>query len=57
MKKINITFPVVESRPSDNYALVIKDSAGVEHYFNFDGTYDGMSSDCHTDPETGTCLN
>ena len=57
--KLNITYPVVESKPSasGNYALLVVDSAGVTHYFNWDGSYDGMSSDCQTDPQSGTCLN
>ncbi len=55
--KLKITFPVVSAKASGNYALIIKDSAGVEHYFNFDGTYDGVSANINTDPESGTSLN
>jgi len=55
--KLNITFPIIESYSSDNYALILVDSADVIHYFDFDGTYDGWSSDPHIDGDTGVNLN
>ncbi len=48
-----ITFPVIKAYSSVNYALMLLDSAGVTHYFNSDGSYDGHSSDCGTDCATG----
>ena len=54
---MNIAFPVKNVRKSEQYGLIFEDSAGVTHYWNFDGTYDGMSSDPNTDPQSGTCLN
>lgn len=55
--KLNITFPVIESHSSEYYGLILKDTAGVTHYWTHDGKYDGMSSDCNIDPQSGTCLN
>ena len=55
--KLRIAFPVVKSYSSENYALIIEDSAGVTHYWNFDGSYDGMSCDLNIDCETGTSNN
>ena len=40
----NIKLPIKESRSSDNYALILVDSANITHYLNFDGSYDGYSS-------------
>lgn len=57
LDEVRITLPIVGSRKSDIYALILTDSAGVYHYFNPDGTYDGYSSDPHVDGETGISLN
>jgi len=57
LDEVRITLPIVDSRKSDIYALILTDSAGVYHYFNPDGTYDGYSADPHIDGETGTSLN
>ncbi len=54
---MNINFPIIKAYSSEHYGLMIKDSSKVTHYWSFDGSYDGMSSDCNIDPETGTCLN
>ena len=54
---VKITLPIVDSRKSDIYALILTDSAGVDHYFIPDGTYDGYSSDPHIDGKTGTYMN
>lgn len=55
--KFKINFPIVKSYSSEYYALIILDSFGVTHYWNFNGNYDGCSSDPHIDYENGTCLN
>jgi len=55
--KLKVNLPIVKAYSSENYALMILDSAGVTHYWNFDGSYDGFSSDPHIDCENGTCLN
>jgi len=54
---VKITLPIVDSRKSGIYALILTDSTGVNHYFNPDGTYDGYSADPHIDGETGTFNN
>lgn len=36
-----IKLPIIDSKKSKNYALILTDSAKVTHYFNNDGTYDG----------------
>jgi len=53
----HITFPIVKSEKSEYYALVLTDSAGVIHYFGFDGVYDGYSHDPHLCGQTGTSQN
>lgn len=55
--ELNITFPVIESYSSERYALIIIDSASVTHYWDFDGSYDGYSTEIGIDGETGTCSN
>lgn len=57
LDSIKIRLPIVDARYSENYALIITDSAGVEHYFNFDGSYDGWSHAPCVDRDTGTCMN
>lgn len=41
-----IRLPIVEAKSSAQYPLILVDSIGVTHYFNFDGTYDGFGMDC-----------
>ena len=55
--KLNVAFPIKKAYSSERYELMILDANNVTHYWNFDGSYDGMSSDCNIDPQTGTCLN
>lgn len=57
LDEVKITLPIVDSKKSENYALILIDSAQVVHYFNFDGTYDGYSHDPHICGGTGTTLN
>lgn len=57
LDEVRITLPIVDSRKSDIYALILTDSAGVYHYFNPDGTYDGCSADPHIEGNTGISLN
>ena len=57
LDEVRITLPIVDSKKSKIYALILTDSAGVYHYFNPDGTYDGYSADPHIDGETGTFNN
>lgn len=57
LDQVTIFFPIVQSRSSENYPLIITDSSGMIHYFNFDGTYDGHSVDPHLCRRTGTSLN
>jgi hypothetical protein len=55
--KLLINFPIINSESSEWYALTILDSSNVTHYFNFDGTYDGYSSNPGIDCNTGVSLN
>ena len=55
--ELKIRFPILETKESENYALILKDSNSKYHYFNFDGTYDGYSHEPNIDGVTGTCLN
>jgi hypothetical protein len=58
LDEVKITLPIVwSSAKSEIYALILRDSASVYHYFNPDGTYDGYSADPHIDGETGTFNN
>lgn len=57
LDEVKITLPIVDSKKSKIYALILTDSAGVYHYFNPDGTYDGYSADPHIDGQTGTFNN
>ena len=58
LDEVKITLPIVwSSRKSKIYSLILRDSAGVYHYFNPDGTYDGYSADPHIDGMTGQSLN
>lgn len=57
LDEVKVTLPITDSKLSENYALILTDSAGVIHYFNFDGTYDGYSHDPCIDAETGTSKN
>ena len=57
LDEVKITLPIVNSKKSKIYALILTDSAGVDHYFNPDGTYDGYSADPHTDGMKGQNLN
>lgn len=55
--ELKLKFPILETKQSNNYALIMKDSDLKYHYFNFDGTYDGYSHEPNIDGETGTYLN
>lgn len=57
LDEVKITLPIIDSKSSENYALILTDSAGIMHYFNFDGTYDGYSHNPNTCGETGTSKN
>jgi len=57
LDSVKITLPIVDSKTSDNYALILTDKAGVIHYFGYDGVYDGYSHDPHLHGKTGTCIN
>lgn len=57
LDKVRIHLPIVNSRKSKNYALILTDTAGIEHYFNFDGTYDGCAHPPYVDTQTGTSKN
>lgn len=57
LDKVKITLPIIDSKTSESYALILTDSVGIIHYFNFDGTYDGYSHDPHLCGRTGTCSN
>ena len=57
LDEVKITLPIIDSKKSKIYALILTDSAGAYHYFNPDGTYDGYSADPHIDGETGTFNN
>ena len=57
LDKVKVTLPIIASRTSKNYALILTDSAGLIHYFNFDGSYDGYSHDPHICNETGISKN
>ena len=46
MKNFIKIYPPIEIIQSKFYGLIIKDKTGKEHYFNFDGSYDGYSIDC-----------
>ena len=41
LDQVKITLPIVKSRKSNLFALILTDSDDVSHYFNFDGTYSG----------------
>ena len=55
--KMNIAFPIVKAYSSQKYGLIIEDSNGVYHYWDFDGAYDGWSAPPETDFETQTNMN
>ena len=57
LKKGKIKLPILKAYDSEFYPLILDDSAGLSHYFNFDGTYDGYSHETGTDGETGICKN
>lgn len=57
LDEVKITLPILESKSSENYALILTDSAGVVHYFGFDGVYDGYSHDPNICGESGVNLN
>lgn len=57
LDEVNIILPIIDSKKSEHYALILTDSAGIIHYFNFDGTYDGYLRPSSTCPQTGTFLN
>ena len=57
LDEVTIALPIIKSEKSENYALILTDSAGIIHYFNFDGTYDGYSHDPHICGGTGTSMN
>lgn len=59
MSKINITHPIQTTRPSSSgeYAFILTDANHIEHYFNWDGTYDGYSNPPCYDGKSGMCLN
>jgi len=57
LDEVKITHPIVASKSSPRYSLILTDSAGTYHYFNPDGTYDGYSADPHIDGNTGTFNN
>ena len=60
----HISFPIKDAKPGavpkhegGPYALIITDANDVQHYFTYDGEYDGWSCPPCTDGHTGTCLN
>ncbi len=55
--KLKITFPILKSYSSEQYALIIEDSTGLIHYWIEDGSYDGYSHDPCIDGESGTNNN
>lgn len=57
LDEVKITLPIIDSKKSVNYALILTDSVGVIHYFNDDGTYDGCSHGSHLCVDTNTCMN
>jgi len=58
MESITIVAPIKEfNADTGNYGLIITDALGVEHYFDYDGTYDGWSKDCNPDGSCGLPLN
>ncbi|MEM9859073.1 MAG: hypothetical protein AAF843_17065 [Bacteroidota bacterium] len=57
LDKVKITLPIISSSRSDNYPLILIDSAGITHYFNFDGSYDGYSHPTNICGSNGTNLN
>lgn len=57
LDKVKITLPIINSKTSKQYALILTDSANIIHYFNFDGVYDGYSHDPHLCGQTGTSMN
>lgn len=57
LDEAKITLPIIDSKKSEFYSLILTDSLGVDHYFNHDGTYDGYGHDPHLCGESGTCKN
>lgn len=57
LDEVKIELPIMEAKTSPYYALILTDSLGLNHYFNFDGTYDGYSSDCDCRSKIGFSLN
>lgn len=47
--KPNISLPIKKIYSSENYSLMIVDSENVTHYWDFDGRYDGWSSEVKND--------
>ncbi len=53
MESITIVTPIKEYKTDTGYyGLIIKDALEVEHYFDYDGKYDGWSVDVNED---GSC--
>ncbi|MEM1339843.1 MAG: hypothetical protein AAF634_05060 [Bacteroidota bacterium] len=57
LDKVHISLPIIESKKSEVYPLILRDSANVWHYFNDDGTYDGYSHDPDVCGASGVSLN
>ena len=57
MNNLNIKFPLLESKSSENYGLMITDSNNVTFYWNHDGSYDGKSMPPEVDFNTHTNSN
>ena len=55
--KFNIVFPIVKAYSSINYGLIILDSAGITHFWDKNGDYDGYEHDPSIDVETKTPMN
>jgi len=43
--KLKIKLPIVKTYSSENYPLIMIDSAGVIHYWDSDYNYDGYSTE------------
>jgi len=55
--KLEVELPIIKAWKSENYALMVTDSAGITHYWDSDGTYDGWSAPGCIDIETKQNLN
>lgn len=41
LDEVILTLPIIDSKADEDYALILTDSLGYIHFFNFDGTYEG----------------